>query len=156
MNSSDIQRLQHIKTYCEDVAEAMNRFGPNYNTFIQDKDYFNSVSMSMMQIGELSGKLSSEFKSETYDKMQWGAIQGMRNLFVHAYASMNKEVIWESAIHDIPSLLKFCDKVIAKAIGISMEGEEKNAPEEGKGVMDRLNDAWGDRGGSTTGQTVRK
>jgi uncharacterized protein with HEPN domain len=112
MNSSDVQRLQHIKTYCEDIAETITRFGQDYNAFIQDKDYFKSVSMSIMQIGELSGALSDEFKTKTYSKMQWGAIKGMRNLFAHAYASMNKEVIWESAVRDIPGLLEFCDKML--------------------------------------------
>ena len=66
----------------------------------------------MLQIGELSGSLSDEFRASTYDQMQWGAIKGMRNLFVHAYASMNKEVIWLSAGRDIPGLLKFCDRIL--------------------------------------------
>ena len=45
--------------------------------FTQDKDYFKSVSMSMMQIGELSAGLSDEFKSETQDQMQWGAMKSI-------------------------------------------------------------------------------
>jgi len=114
MNSGDIQRIQHIKTYCEDIAETIGRFGQDYNTFTTDKDYFNSISMSMMQIGELSSTLSDDFKNDTKDNMQWGAMKGMRNLFAHAYAAMNKEVIWESANRDIPGLLKFCDKILTQ------------------------------------------
>ena len=114
MNSSDIQRIVHIKTYCEDIVETIGRFGQDYSVFTQDKDYFKSVSMSMMQIGELSAGLSDEFKNETQDQMQWGAMKGMRNLFVHAYASMNKEVIWESAIRDISGVLKFCDRILSQ------------------------------------------
>jgi uncharacterized protein with HEPN domain len=108
MTGGDIQRLQHIKTYCEDIAETVTRFGEDYDTFAYDKDYFKSVSMSMMQIGELSSTLSDAFKTETSNQMQWGAIKGMRNMFAHAYAAMNKEAIWESAIRDVPGLLKFC------------------------------------------------
>jgi hypothetical protein len=51
MTGGDIQHLQHIKTYCEDIAETITRFGGDYDTFAHDKDYFKSVSMSMMQIG---------------------------------------------------------------------------------------------------------
>jgi uncharacterized protein with HEPN domain len=114
MKSGDIQRIYHIKTYCEDITETIERFGREYSTFIRDKDYFKSVSMSMMQIGELSAGLSDEFKTETQDRMRWGAIKGMRNLFAHAYISMNKEVVWESANRDILSMLKFCDKILAQ------------------------------------------
>ena len=114
MNNSDIQRIQHIKTYCEDIEETIVRFGQEYEIFAQDKDYFNSVSMSMMQIGELSAGLSDEFKNETSDQMQWGAIKGMRNLFAHAYAAMNKEIIWESAILDIQVLQSFCESVLSQ------------------------------------------
>jgi uncharacterized protein with HEPN domain len=112
MTGGDIQRLQHIKTYCEDIAETITRFGKDYDIFARDKDYFKSVSMSMMQIGELSSVLSDAFKTETSNQMQWGAIKGMRNMFAHAYAAMNKEAIWESAIRDVPGLLKFCDNAL--------------------------------------------
>jgi 4-hydroxyphenylpyruvate dioxygenase-like putative hemolysin len=27
MNSSDLQRIQHIRTYCEDIAKTIKRFG---------------------------------------------------------------------------------------------------------------------------------
>lgn len=54
MKDTDLQRIQHIKTYCEDIAETIARFGNDYNIFSFDRDYVNSVSMSMMQIGELS------------------------------------------------------------------------------------------------------
>jgi uncharacterized protein with HEPN domain len=114
MNSGDIQCIQHIKTYCEDIAETIIRFGQNYTAFVRDKDYFKSISMSMMQIGELSTILSDDFKIETKDQMQWGAMKGMRNLFAHAYSVMSKDIIWESANNDIPSVLKFCDNVLAR------------------------------------------
>lgn len=107
-----MQRIRHIKTYCEDIAETICRFGADYEMFASDKDYFNSVSMSVMQIGELSIGLSDEFKDSTKKQMQWGAIRGMRNLFAHAYAAMDKKAVWETAVNDIPGLLSFCDRII--------------------------------------------
>jgi len=112
MKNTDIQRIQHIKTYCEDIEETIKRFGQDFDVFVRDRDYFNSVSMSIMQIGELSAALSDDFKDETRGQMQWGAMKGMRNLFAHAYATMNKEVVWESAVRDIPGLYKFCNSIL--------------------------------------------
>lgn len=113
MKDSDLQRIQHMKTYCEDISDTIERFSEDYQIFESDKDYFNSVSMSIMQIGELSAGLSDEFKNATRHQIQWGALKGMRNLFAHAYISMNKSVVWESATRDIPSVLDFCDEILA-------------------------------------------
>jgi uncharacterized protein with HEPN domain len=112
MKESDIQRIEHIKTYCEDIAQSVSRFGVDYEVFKHDKDYLNSVSMSIMQIGELSVGLSDEFKRETADRMPWGLIRSMRNMFAHTYSSMERDTIWETAIRDIPNLLKFCQRII--------------------------------------------
>lgn len=112
MKDSDLQRIQHIKIYCEEIAESIERFGSDFNTFASDKDYFKSVSMSIMQIGELSVGLSDEFKSKTKDEMPWAVIKGMRNYFAHSYAEMKKTKIWATALEDIPGLLRFCQKTI--------------------------------------------
>jgi len=115
MDNSDIQRVHHIKTYCEDIAAAISRFGDSFDTFQQDRDYFNSVSMSLMQIGELSAGLSDSFKDRTRQQVMWAPMKAMRNMFAHAYAAMNKSVIWETATKDIPVLLNFCNSILDKA-----------------------------------------
>ena len=39
----------------------------------------------------------------------------MRNLFAHTYAKMDKIIIWDVAIRDIPGLLNFCKGIMEKA-----------------------------------------
>jgi len=115
MDNSDIQRIHHIKTYCEDIADAIKCYGNDYDSFLANIHYANSVSMSLMQIGELSAGLSDSFKDQTRQRIMWTPMKAMRNMFAHAYASMNKAVIWETAIKDIPVLLSFCDIILEKA-----------------------------------------
>ena len=69
MNRGDWQRLLHIRTYCEDVAKFIDRFGMDYETFTSDRAYFNAVAMCILQIGELANGLSDEFREETKEKM---------------------------------------------------------------------------------------
>ena len=111
MKDSDLQRIEHIASYCEDIASTIERFGSNQEIFFSDLDYRNSVSMSIMQIGELSVGLSEDFKTATQDQMQWGLIRGMRNMFAHTYAKMDKTIVWDVATKDIPGLLHFCKKI---------------------------------------------
>jgi len=70
--------------------------------------------MSLMQIGELSAGLTDSFKDQTREQVMWAPTKAMRNLFAHVYASMNKEVIWETATKDIPVLHSFCEEVLNK------------------------------------------
>ena len=44
----DISILEHIVKYCNMVEHSVERFCADYNTFMNDEDYKNSVSMRKM------------------------------------------------------------------------------------------------------------
>lgn len=108
--SPDLQILEHIKDYCLEIKNSIERYGNSFEVFNEDKDYQRSVSFCILQIGELSSRLSQEYKEETAKRIQWGPIKGMRNLVAHSYGSMSREVIWETAVNDIPVLMEFCEE----------------------------------------------
>jgi uncharacterized protein with HEPN domain len=114
MQSNDIQRIRHIRRYCEDIAGFMERFG-GYQQFVTDRAYYSAVSLCILQIGELSNGLSNEFREETKERMQWGLIRGMRNWVAHSYKEMDNEIIWDTISNSIPLLMSFCDEVIEQA-----------------------------------------
>ena len=108
--SPDLQRLEHIRDYCAEIQKTIDRYGRSFNTFDRDPDYQRSVSFCILQIGELSGRLSPEYREATADRIQWGPIKGMRNLVAHSYGSMSRDIIWETAVTDIPVLMTFCEE----------------------------------------------
>lgn len=112
MKDSDLSRIRHIAFYCVKISETVVRYGDSLDAFTNDWDFYCSVSMSIMQIGELAGGLSEEFRSETRTEIPWGLVKSMRNMFAHNYASMDKEVVWETASKDVPHLLRFCERTI--------------------------------------------
>jgi uncharacterized protein with HEPN domain len=112
MADRDIQRIQHMLVYCDRIVKTVARYGSSFNTFISDYDFFDSIAMKVMQIGELAGGLSEEFKEKTKNQIHWGLIRGMRNFFAHEYTSINKNIVWDVVVKDIPTLLDFCEKVI--------------------------------------------
>ena len=88
MQSPDCQRLAHILDYCVEIEKTIARYGADFFAFDHDADYQRSISFSILQIGELSGKLSAEFRTATAGRIQWGPIKGMRNLVAHSYGSL--------------------------------------------------------------------
>ena len=112
MTQPDLQRIAHIRDYCEEIQKTVERYGSTFEAFDSDPDYQRSVSFSILQIGELSGGLSDEFRKATANRVQWGPMKGMRNLVAHNYGNMSREIIWETATTDIPALKNFCDELL--------------------------------------------
>ena len=130
MNKGDWQRLLHIKSYCDDIAQFIQRFGKSYDIFIHDRAYFSAVSMCILQIGELANGLSPEFREETKHEMPWGMIRGMRNWLAHAYGEMDENIIWETATNDIPQLLAFSNQTIENNTNFPAQGLKFEEPNQ--------------------------
>ncbi len=114
MMSPDLQRIKHIRDYCMEIAKTVARYGDSFEVYASDADYQRSVSFSILQIGELSGGLSEDFRKETSDRVQWGPMKAMRNLVAHNYGKMDQAIIWETATVDIPALLRFCNELLSE------------------------------------------
>lgn len=53
MTSKDKDVLQHIIKYCVRINEDIERFGNKFEKFETDMAFRDSVSMNILQIGEL-------------------------------------------------------------------------------------------------------
>jgi uncharacterized protein with HEPN domain len=106
-NSRDFDIIKRVLSYSNEISDTIRRFGDSFDILAHDKDYYKSISMSLMQIGELTTHLSDEFRSENKG-IQWGLIKGMRNHVAHDYARMSVEEVWDTATKDIPGLTQYC------------------------------------------------
>ena len=69
--------------------------------------YQNAVALCLLQIGELVGHLSDEFKASR-PQIPWRQIKALRNIIAHNYASIDAETAWEIVETDIPVIRDFC------------------------------------------------
>lgn len=112
MNVRDKNILTHILAYCDQISEATARFGRDQAVFAKDQVYQNAVAMCLMQIGELSGHLSDDFRS-SHPSQPWRQIKSLRNIIAHNYGAVDAETAWEIVETDIPSLRAFCESVLS-------------------------------------------
>ncbi|GMO12124.1 MAG: DUF86 domain-containing protein [Treponemataceae bacterium] len=110
MTERDKSLLTHITQHCENIFSAINRFG-GFSAFTTDTDYFNSVCMSLLQIGELANHLSDEFKKNNAE-IPWRNIIGLRNVVVHGYGHLDADTVWATLQEDIPKLSEYCKKIL--------------------------------------------
>jgi uncharacterized protein with HEPN domain len=62
-------------------------------------------------IGEAASQVSDELKEYTND-IPWFVMTGMRNRLIHAYFSINLDVVWKTSTEDIPPLIEQLERLI--------------------------------------------
>jgi uncharacterized protein with HEPN domain len=70
------------------------------NELLQD-----SMMFRLIQISEIVLKLSEDFK-ESYSKVPWFAIKGLRNRIVHDYGNVDMTIVFATIKNDIPDIYR--------------------------------------------------
>ena len=112
VTNRDRDIVEHILRYCNQVETAHQDFGHSKNRFVESTTYQNAVSMCILQIGELVGRLTDSFKAD-HAEIPWHKIRGMRNYVAHEYGSIDFEIVWFASTKSIPELKAFCETFLA-------------------------------------------
>ena len=107
MNGRDESILKHIAGYCDKLLSFTS--GMTYSEFRENELCKDACALNILQIGELVGLLSDEFR-EGHPSMPWRQIKAMRNIVAHHYGAVDAETVWETISDDIPVLKKFCEE----------------------------------------------
>jgi uncharacterized protein with HEPN domain len=107
----DMDILKHIIDYCNEIDHTMDTFGRDTNNFSDNTIYQNATALCVLQIGELTTHFSDEFR-DTYNKVPWSQIRGMRNVVANHYGKIDKETLWETLNEDIPVLKEYCKTIL--------------------------------------------
>jgi len=77
----------------------------------QDRKLVHSLVRLFEIIGEAANQVSEELR-EDVQEIPWSVIIGMRNRLIHAYFSINLDVVWSTSKDDIPSLITGLKKLL--------------------------------------------
>ena len=103
--------IGHILRYCIQIEDTLNEIGYSRESFISTHTYPNAVAMCLLQIGELTKRLPPDFLN-AHASIPWSLIARTRDLYAHHYGSTDPEMIWNTAVDDIPPLKKFCERYL--------------------------------------------
>jgi len=75
-----------------------------YEEFLQDRLRYFGIVKCVEIIGEAAFMLTPEFRL-AHPVIPWDSMIKMRHVLVHGYASILPEILWDTCIHDIPSIV---------------------------------------------------
>jgi len=107
----DINLIKSVLLRCEEIEEAMNRFGDTEEDFKDDWIYQYACSFCLMQIGESTNKLSSKL-TERYPEILWREVKRTRDFIAHNYHKVNLNIVWMTITEEIPVLKKTCELIL--------------------------------------------
>lgn len=88
----DLNVIFSINKYITQMKLTLGEFNDDFERFKKSHTFYNAVSMCLLQIGELTAKLSDEFKEQNTD-IKWNKIKGLRNVLAHDYESIEHQII---------------------------------------------------------------
>jgi uncharacterized protein with HEPN domain len=75
--------------------------------------YFSLWFGAMEIIGETASKVSPETRAKAPD-VPWAKIAAMRNRLIHAYFDIHHDILWRTAVEEVPALPPLLSHLLAE------------------------------------------
>lgn len=98
-----LSALKKINKFCKNVSK---------NDFMKNELLMDAVVRNLEIIGEASSKLTAPFMKK-HKEIEWRKIIGMRNRIIHAYDTVNFEIVWDVVQEDLPALKGKLEKILS-------------------------------------------
>ncbi len=79
--------------------------------FLKDHKTYDAVMRNLQIIGEAIKHLPADFRKE-HKSIDWKKAAGLRDMVVHEYFGINKDIIWDVIKNKIPELEKEIKKIL--------------------------------------------
>jgi uncharacterized protein with HEPN domain len=103
MEIKDSARIAHILEAAQDVKNFIQ--GKNRSSLDSEKMLLYAIVRAIEIIGEASSQISTETRSQ-YPELPWRDAVGMRNQLIHAYITVDSDIVWKTATVAIPQFIE--------------------------------------------------
>ena len=109
MHRDDEIRLRHMLEAAREAASfAMGRARDDLET---DRQLVLALVKDIEIIGEAAAQITEDTRSRT-PSIPWQKIIAMRNRLVHAYFSINLDIVWQTVQQDLTTLIETLKRVV--------------------------------------------
>ena len=109
MQKDDDIRLRHML----DAAREAESFIQNKTR--KDLNTDRKLALALVKCIEIVGEAASNISKEchkNFPQIPWPDIIGMRNRLIHGYYDINLNILWKTAIEDLPPLIAELEEIV--------------------------------------------
>ena len=109
MRGHDEIRLRHmLEAAREAVSFARGRARADLET---DRQLLLSLVKDIEIVGEAASQITDSTRKEL-GEIPWASIIAMRNRLIHAYFSINLDIVWKTVQEDLPGLIDQLERFV--------------------------------------------
>ena len=97
-----LEAIRAIQEYTRDMT---------FEAFVADARTVHAVVHNLMVIGEAARSLPEEFTAR-HAELPWDKMRATRNVIVHVYFGIRKEIVWETVQTDLPPLVPLLNQLL--------------------------------------------
>lgn len=87
-----------------DAVEAVNKYAAKGRAAFDTEELVQTwIIHHLLLLGEAAARLSDAF-ADKHPDIPWSKIVGMRNILIHGYFVIDKEIVWSVVQNDLPQL----------------------------------------------------
>jgi uncharacterized protein with HEPN domain len=86
--------------------------GMTIESFVADGKTVDAVMHNIMVIGEAASRVPDDVAARFSD-IPWDKLRAIRNVVVHAYFGIRKEILWQTIRGDLPPLFMQMKRLLA-------------------------------------------
>lgn len=103
--------LMDILQAADDIALLVS--GQTQDTFLNSMPHRRATLQAILEIGEAISRVSEDLKKR-YPDVSWRDAIAMRNFVIHEYFSVDWDIVWNTAINDIPKLKNTIEEILKR------------------------------------------
>ncbi|MCA9887986.1 MAG: DUF86 domain-containing protein, partial [Anaerolineae bacterium] len=116
-------RLAHML----EAARLVEQFLTNVDqeAFFTDTKTAYAVVRALEIMGEAASGIDPEMRVR-YPEIPWRIIIDMRNRLIHGYFSIDYQIVWDTAMQDLPAVIRSLSQIIKSMNQTDLEEESTN------------------------------
>lgn len=105
--------LERIRDIHEAIIRIEKYTQDGRDSFDQNELVQTWVIHHLEIIGEAARAIPQDYRS-IHPEIPWGQISGMRNILIHMYFGIDRDIVWTVVEHDLPHLKSVVEAILTE------------------------------------------